>query len=114
MDNIVVILSPDGLHCLVELTAIVILNGHIDVGDDDEGKVRLRYDHSECGHSCCFVSKRFDVGAAFLEEFECKADDFKELIQYVGGCWTVGAADGGGKELVKGAVINSLVIGAAA
>ena len=66
MDGIVLVLLADGLHGRAEFATIVVLDCHLDVGEDREGNLCLGYYDAECGHLGGFCPEDFYVGAALF------------------------------------------------
>ena len=89
MDGVVFVRTSDVLHGGEKLVATVLLDGHLNVGEDNEGNVWFADCDYKRGHFGGLGAERFDVGAYLLFEVEGEAEDFNELVQDIGCGWAV-------------------------
>ena len=80
MDGVVFLRALDVLYGGAKLSAISPLDGHLDVGKDNEGKVWFADCDSKNGNFGGLVAERFDVGTYLLFEVKGEAEDFDELV----------------------------------
>ena len=97
MDGVVFVRTLDVLHGGEKLVATVLLDGHLNVGEDNEGNVWFADCDSKNGNFGGLVAERFDVGTYLLFEVKGEAEYFDELVQDVGCGWEVCSDDCGGE-----------------
>ena len=97
MDVVIFLRASDILHGGAKLASIVLLDCHLDDGEDNEGNVWFADCNSKRGHFGGLGADCFDVGAYLLFEVKGEAEYFDELVQDVGCGWEVCSDDCGGE-----------------
>ena len=89
VDEIVWVLSVDGLQCRTKFAAKIFACSCFDVCEEDESKLGVVNVYAIGLYRTHFGTQQFHVGLYFLLEIEVESDDAEELLKNIGGAGAI-------------------------